>query len=46
MEGRTMSVLLSPKKEFVKVDGVSPADLEKARAAQGEVSREEAQVEG
>jgi len=46
MEGRTMSVLLSPKKEFVKVDGVSPADLEKARAAQGEAPREEAQVEG
>lgn len=41
MEGRTMSVLLSPKKEFVKVDGVSPA-----RPARGEASREEAPVEG
>ena len=32
--------------DLIKVDGVSPADLEKARAAQGEASREEAQVEG
>lgn len=46
MEGRMMSVLLSPKREFVKVDGVSPADLEKARLAQGEPPGEEAQVEG
>ena len=36
MEGRTMSVLLSPKKEFVKIDGVSPADAERARQLRGE----------
>jgi translation initiation factor IF-3 len=50
MEGRTMSVLLSPKKEFIKVDGVSPADAEKARQARGEQRGEEvregATVEG
>lgn len=45
MEGRTMSVLLSPKKEFVKVDGVSPADLEKARQTRDGTPREEASVE-